>query len=44
VPTTLGVPGTDFTNFLGYVLWSLWLVTFAAILLRRLAPVLAPQY
>lgn len=28
----LGVPGTDFANFAGYVLWSLWLVAVAALL------------
>ena len=31
----LGVPGTDMANLLGYILWSLWLVAFAVVLLRR---------
>ena len=31
----LGVPGTDMANFIGYVLWSLWLITFAILLLRK---------
>lgn len=34
VVTPLGVPGVDLANFLGYVLWSVWLVAFAAVLLR----------
>ena len=31
----LDVPGTDFANFLGYVLWSVWMLVFAALILRR---------
>lgn len=30
----LEVPGTDLTNFAGYVVWSLWLVGAAVVLLR----------
>jgi hypothetical protein len=33
VLSPLGVPGVDFANFLGYVLWSIWLVAFAVLLL-----------
>jgi Domain of unknown function (DUF4386) len=36
----LHVPGVDLANFIGYVLWSLWLVAFAVVLIRR--PVAAP--
>jgi hypothetical protein len=35
VLTPLSVPGVDQANFIGYVLWSLWLVAFAVLLLRR---------
>ncbi|MBU2669075.1 DUF4386 family protein [Actinoplanes bogorensis] len=35
VVSPLGVPGVDFANFLGYVLWSVWLLAFAAVLLFR---------
>ncbi len=31
----LGVPGTDLANFVGYVLWSLWLIAFAVLLFRK---------
>ena len=31
----LRVPGTDLANFAGYVVWSLWLVGTAVVLLRR---------
>ena len=35
----LDVPGADAANFIGYVLWSLWLVALAVLLIRgRLAP------
>jgi hypothetical protein len=34
VLSPLHVPGVDPANFVGYVLWSLWLVAFAALLLR----------
>ncbi|MBM2619603.1 DUF4386 family protein [Actinoplanes sp. LDG1-06] len=39
VLSPLGVPGVDFANFLGYVLWSVWLVAFAVVLLWRRRPV-----
>ena len=29
------VPGVDLANFVGYILWSLWLLSFAGVLLRR---------
>jgi hypothetical protein len=32
----LDVPGTDFANFAGYILWSIWLVAFAVLIWRRL--------
>lgn len=35
VPT--GLPGVDAANFVGYVLWSVWLIVFAALLWRRSA-------
>ena len=31
----LDVPGTDFANFLGYILWSVWLIVFAVLVWRR---------
>ena len=31
----LDVPGADFANFLGYVIWSVWLLVLAGLLLRR---------
>jgi Domain of unknown function (DUF4386) len=31
----LDVPGTDFANFAGYILWSIWLVAFAVLIWRR---------
>ena len=31
----LDVPGTDFANFAGYILWSVWLVVFAVLIWRR---------
>ena len=31
----LDVPGTDFANFVGYILWSIWLVAFAVLIWRR---------
>jgi hypothetical protein len=35
----LDVPGADEANFIGYVLWSLWLVALATLLIRgRLTP------
>ena len=41
----LDVPGADAANFIGYVLWSLWLVALAILLIRgRLTPAgTAPQ-
>jgi hypothetical protein len=35
VLSPLHVPGVDLANFVGYVLWSLWLVAFAVVLVRR---------
>ena len=31
----LDVPGTDFANFMGYVLWSVWMLVFAVLIGRR---------
>jgi hypothetical protein len=31
----LDVPGTDFANFVGYILWSVWMLAFAMLILRR---------
>ena len=31
----LDVPGADFANFLGYVVWSVWLLVFAWLIWRR---------
>ncbi len=31
----LDVPGADFANFVGYILWSIWLVAFAVLIWRR---------
>jgi Domain of unknown function (DUF4386) len=31
----LDVPGTDFANFVGYILWSIWMLAFATLLWRR---------
>jgi hypothetical protein len=31
----LDVPGTDFANFVGYILWSIWLLAFATLIWRR---------
>jgi Domain of unknown function (DUF4386) len=31
----LDVPGTDFANFLGYILWSIWMLAFATFIVRR---------
>ncbi|MGV1007171.1 MAG: DUF4386 family protein [Dermatophilaceae bacterium] len=35
VLSPLGLPVIDTLNFVGYVLWSVWLVTFGVLLLRR---------
>ena len=42
VLVSLDVPGTDFANFLGYILWSVWLLAFAVLLWRRRSPVDVP--
>ena len=39
----LDVPGTDFANFAGYILWSVWLLVFAFFLWRRADRVDAPM-
>jgi hypothetical protein len=31
----LDVPGADFANFVGYILWSVWLLAFAILIWRR---------
>jgi hypothetical protein len=31
----LALPGVDLANFIGYVLWSAWLIAFAVVLVRR---------
>ena len=31
----LDVPGADFANFLGYILWSIWMLAFATFIWRR---------
>ncbi len=31
----LDVPGADLANFVGYILWSVWLVAFAVLIWRR---------
>jgi uncharacterized protein DUF4386 len=31
----LDVPGTDLANFVGYILWSIWLVVFAVLIWRQ---------
>lgn len=38
VLSPLDLPVIDTANFIGYVLWSLWLIAFAILLLRRPAP------
>jgi hypothetical protein len=35
VLSPLALPVIDFANFVGYVLWSVWLPIFAAVLVRR---------
>jgi hypothetical protein len=35
----LDVPGADLANFVGYIVWSVWLLTFAAFVWRREIPV-----
>jgi hypothetical protein len=39
VLSPLHVPGVDLANFIGYVAWSIWLIAFAVVLLRRPARV-----
>ena len=44
VVSPLGLPVIDTANFFGYVLWSVWLIAFAVVILvhaRRSAPALA---
>ncbi len=31
----MGLPAADVANFVGYLLWSVWLITFAALPWRR---------
>ena len=38
----LDVPGTDFANFVGYILWSIWMVVFAVLIWRRPVPIEGP--
>ena len=35
VLSPLGLPVIDTANFLGYVLWSIWLIAFGTVLLVR---------
>lgn len=35
VLTPLGVPGTDLANFVGYIVWSIWMLAFATLVWRR---------
>jgi hypothetical protein len=35
VLSPLNVPGVDLANFVGYILWSIWLIAFAVVLVRR---------
>ncbi len=39
----LDVPGTDMANFLGYILWSVWLLALAVLLWRRPVPAAGPR-
>ena len=36
------VPGTDAANFIGYVLWSVWLVLLGVVFIRRGGRAAAP--
>jgi hypothetical protein len=38
----LDVPGTDFANFVGYIVWSIWLLAFAILIWRRRSPLEGP--
>ena len=31
----LDVPGADFANFVGYILWSIWMLAFATLKWRQ---------
>jgi hypothetical protein len=42
VLSPLHVPGVDMANFIGYVLWSVWLIAFAVVLVRRPAAAATP--
>jgi hypothetical protein len=42
VLSPLNIPALDTANFVGYVLWSVWLVAFAVLLVRRPAAATAP--
>jgi len=35
VLSPLDLPGIDLANFIGYVLWSVWLIVFGLLLLLR---------
>jgi hypothetical protein len=39
----LDLPGADFANFVGYILWSVWLLAFATLLWRRPVPGVEPR-
>jgi uncharacterized protein DUF4386 len=39
----LDVPGADFANFVGYILWSLWMLAFATLILRRPERIESPE-
>ena len=39
----LDLPGADFANFVGYVLWSVWLLAFAVLIWRRPVPGVEPR-
>jgi hypothetical protein len=43
VLSPLNLPGVDLANFAGYVLWSIWLIAFAFVLVRtpKTMPVLS---
>ncbi|MGE3660948.1 MAG: hypothetical protein AB7G09_06535 [Pseudonocardia sp.] len=43
VVSPLDLPVVDVANFVGYVLWSVWLVAFAVVLLRRAPRTSAPR-
>ena len=43
----LDVPGADFANFVGYILWLVCMLALATLILRRpnrVDPVLAPAH